>query len=81
MVDSNGTIHTPNEILALLAKYLCDSREMTGIIVRSVMTTDALDAVARKYGLTLKETPVGFKHIGEIMKETESITRRQMESF
>ncbi len=74
VVDSNGDILTPNEILALLARYLCDSREWQGIVARSVMTTHALDAVARKYGLTLKETPVGFKHIGEIMKEADSIT-------
>ena len=74
VVDSNGTIHTPNEILALLSRYLCESRGWKGIIARSVMTTHALDAVAKKYGLTIKETPVGFKHIGEIMKEAESIT-------
>ncbi len=74
VVDSNGDILTPNEILALLARYLCESRGLKGIVARSVMTTHALDAVARRFGLTLKETPVGFKHIGEIMKEADSIT-------
>ncbi len=73
IVDAGGFYLTPNDILPLLARYLVQSRGWTGIIARSVMTTHALDAVARKYGLELKETPVGFKHIGEIMKEAESI--------
>lgn len=73
VVDADGTIYTPNEILALLARYLHESRGWTGIIARSVMTTHALDAVGRKFGLEVKETPVGFKHIGEIMKEADSI--------
>lgn len=73
VVDSHGTIYTPNEILALLARYLHESRGWDGIIARSVMTTHALDAVGKKYGLEVKETPVGFKYIGEIMAEAESI--------
>lgn len=73
VVDADGRIITPNDILPLLARYLHESRKWTGIIARSVMTTHAMDAVAKKYGLEIKETPVGFKHIGEIMKEAESI--------
>jgi len=73
IVDAGGIYLTPNDILPLLARYLHLSRGWEGIIARSVMTTHALDGVARRYGLELKETPVGFKHIGEIMKEAESI--------
>lgn len=73
VVDSDGTIYSANDILALFARYLCESRGWQGVVAKSVMTTHAIDAVARKYGLELKETPVGFKHIGEIMKEVESV--------
>lgn len=73
IVDAGGVVYSPNEILTVLADYICLSREWTGIIARSVMTTHAMDAVARKHGLVVKETPVGFKYIGEIMKEAESI--------
>jgi phosphomannomutase len=73
VVDSNGTIYQPNEMLALFTHYLHESRGWTGVVARSVMTTHAIDAIARKVGITVKETPVGFKHIGEIMKESDSI--------
>ncbi|MCB4757658.1 MAG: phosphoglucomutase/phosphomannomutase family protein [Elusimicrobia bacterium] len=73
IVDAGGLYLTPNDVLPLLARYLHLSRGWEGIIARSVMTTHALDGVARRYGLELKETPVGFKYIGEIMKEAESI--------
>lgn len=73
VVDADGTVITANDILALLTRYLHKSRGWTGVVAKSVMTTSAIDAVARKYGLGLKETPVGFKHIGEVMKECESI--------
>ncbi len=36
-------------------------------MVRSVMTSHFIDAVARSHHLSLKETPVGFKYIAEAM--------------
>ncbi|MCG3204535.1 MAG: Phosphoglucomutase [Elusimicrobia bacterium] len=73
VVDSDGTVISANEILSLLTRYLHLSRGWEGVVAKSVMTTHAINAVARKYGLTVKETPVGFKHIGEVMKEADSI--------
>jgi len=73
VIDADGSVISANDILALLSRYVHQSRGWTGIIAKSVMTTHAIDAVARKYGLELKETPVGFKHIAEVMKEADSI--------
>ncbi|MFN0118028.1 MAG: hypothetical protein ACKVQC_07055 [Elusimicrobiota bacterium] len=73
VVDSDGTIISANDILALLAQYLHQSRQWKGILAKSVMTTHAIDAIARKYVLSLRETPVGFKYIGEAMQEAESV--------
>ena len=73
VVDADGSIISANEILSLLTRYLHLSRGWEGVVAKSVMTTHAINAVARKYGLTVKETPVGFKHIGEVMKEADSI--------
>lgn len=73
VVDSDGTVISANDILALLARYLHTSRGWEGVLVKSVMTTHAINVVARKYGLSFKETPVGFKHIGEVMRESDSI--------
>jgi len=36
---------------------------------RSVATTHLLDAVARHHGLTVFQTPVGFKYIGELIQQ------------
>jgi alpha-D-glucose phosphate-specific phosphoglucomutase len=73
VVDSNGAVISANDILALLTRYLHTSRGWNGVVAKSVMTTHGINAVARKYGLTVKDTPVGFKHIGEVMKECDSI--------
>ncbi len=40
---------------------------------RSVMTTHLIDRIAKEYGCMVKETPVGFKYIGDILvKEKEA---------
>lgn len=73
VVDADGSVIQANDVLALLTRYLHRSRGWTGVVAKSVMTTHAIDAVCKKYGLELKETPVGFKHIGEVMKESDSV--------
>lgn len=73
IVDAGGVYYAPNEILSLLAWHLHDSRQWSGVMARSVMTTHAIDAVGRHFGMPVRETPVGFKYIGEIMKEADAI--------
>ncbi len=67
IVDSDGTFISPNQVLALLANYLIQEKKWHGVVARSVMTSSFVDAVANKYGVKVKETPVGFKYIGEIL--------------
>jgi phosphoglucomutase len=68
VVDDDGTVFYPNEILALLLDYLAESRGWrSGNICRSVATTHLLDRVARQHGLAVLETPVGFKYVGELL--------------
>lgn len=71
ILDSKGTLYTPNQILCILAKYLSEKRNLKGAIVRTVATTHLLDALAHKLDLELIETPVGFKYVGEIMRQKE----------
>ena len=70
IVDEQGNILTPNTILLLLARHLIQNKGKTGAIVRTVATTSLLDNLAAKYGLEIYETPVGFKYIGEKMRQT-----------
>jgi phosphoglucomutase len=69
IVDADGSFFSPNQILALLYDYLVESRGWRLGVARSVATTHLLDACARARGLEVYETPVGFKYIGEYIKQ------------
>jgi phosphomannomutase len=71
IVDEQGNVLTPNTVLLLLARHLIKNKGKTGAIVRTVATTHLLDNFALKYGLEIYETAVGFKYIGEKMRETD----------
>ena len=63
--DENGGYVEPNQILALLLWDMLSRKGRRGGVARSVATTHALDAIAKRFGVPLYETPVGFKFIGE----------------
>jgi phosphoglucomutase len=67
VIDDDGTMLSPNEILPMVLRHLIKTRGWKGLVVRSVMTSHFIDAVARRHNLPLKETPVGFKYIAEAM--------------
>ena len=67
VLDSDGTFFSPNEIISVLLYHLIKTRGWNGVVARSVMTTHLIDRIAEKFGLEVRETPVGFKYIGEIM--------------
>ena len=69
IVGEDGHFYTPNQVIALLARHLHKNRGMSGAIVRTVATTHLLDRLAEKYGLPLRETAVGFKWVGAVMRE------------
>jgi phosphoglucomutase len=70
IVDRDGAFIQPNHILALVFDYLLQTRGASkGGIARSVATTHLLDAVAKKNGRQVYETPVGFKYIGALLLE------------
>ncbi|REJ79152.1 MAG: phosphoglucomutase/phosphomannomutase family protein [Acidobacteria bacterium] len=73
VIDSNGELITPNQLIALLADYLSESRGWNEGIARSVATSHLVDRVADARGLKLYETPVGFKFIGELINKDEII--------
>ena len=66
-MDERGTFIDPHKIMALSLKYLVEKRGWTGAVVRTVSTTRMIDRLAKRYGLKLYETPVGFNHIADYM--------------
>lgn len=71
IVDRDGSFIDANIILALLVDYLATTRCWTGDVGRSVATTHLIDRVAHKHGLGVRETPVGFKHLAELLAKDE----------
>ncbi|MEK6372012.1 MAG: phosphoglucomutase/phosphomannomutase family protein [Acidobacteriota bacterium] len=67
IIDDRNRFVSPNVIIALLALYLKRYRNIPGGLARSVATTHLMDAIAKKLGVPLYETPVGFKYIGELI--------------
>ena len=66
-MDGRGQFVDPHKIMALSLKYLVEKRGLSGAVVRTVSTTRMIDRLAKRYGLTLYETPVGFNHIADYM--------------
>jgi phosphoglucomutase len=69
ILDADGSYIEPNYILALLADFLVRYKGESGAVARSVATSHFLDAVARHHQLEVLETPVGFKFIGEYIRD------------
>lgn len=69
VLDKDGAFITPNNLIALLYDYLVESRGWELGVARSVATSHLVDRVAKLHNLTLYETPVGFKYIGELINQ------------
>ena len=67
-VDSRGTYLTPNQALTLMLWYLLTYKPTGGAVARTLATTHMLDTIAEHNGCRVLETPVGFKYIGELMR-------------
>jgi phosphoglucomutase len=73
IVDHDGTFVQPNYIVALLFDYLVETRGWRNGVGKSVATTNLINALAEKHKIQLYETPVGFKYIGELIKEDKIV--------
>ena len=73
IVDRDGAFFSPNHILALVFDYLLETRGYKLGASRSVATTHLLDAVAKRHGVEIYETPVGFKYVGPLLREDKIV--------
>ncbi len=69
VLDFDGTFIEPNYVLALLLDYFIRVKGRKGDAARSVATSHFIDAVAAHHGVTVHETPVGFKFIGDLISK------------
>jgi phosphoglucomutase len=69
IIDRDGTWIQPNHVLALVYDYLIETRGWIMPAARSVATTEMIDAVGKVHSQKIFQTPVGFKYIGQLIRE------------
>ena len=68
---------TGNQVGTLLSEYILsalaekDAVPKDGYIVKTIVTTNIIQAICDAYGIEMKEVLTGFKFIGEKIKESE----------
>lgn len=73
VIDEKGTYITPNEVIAILFRHLLKNKNKKGSVVKTVATSQMIDKIAALYNAKVHETPVGFKWIGQIMRQEDVI--------
>ena len=71
--DGKGgyALFSGNEVGAMLLEYICEQRIQKGtmpkhpVAVKTIVTTDIVEAICKAYGVELSEVLTGFKFIGE----------------
>ena len=66
-MDENGEYINTHQILMILLLHLVRQRGWKGSVARTFSQSVIVRRIAESYGFRLFETPIGFKHIGEIM--------------
>jgi phosphomannomutase len=73
VLDGDGKFVSQLLTYGLLAYYLLEVRGDRGPMVKSVTTTRMIERLGELYGVEVHETPVGFKHLGPKMLETDAL--------
>lgn len=73
VINENGEYVTPNEIIALLLKHLKENKKMSGCLVKTVGASLMLDKTADRLNVPVIETAVGFKHVGQAMRDNDCL--------
>ena len=67
ILDERGRFVSPHKIISLLALYLVREKKLEGELVKTFSTTRLIEKVAAALGVTLHETPIGFKYVADLM--------------
>ncbi len=68
-LDRRGEFVSPHRVLALLLLHAFRRRGLSGGIAKTFSTSLLIDRIAAKLGAPLTETPIGFKHVADLMNE------------
>lgn len=71
--NEKGEFVTANEIIAILLKHLVNNKKYTGKLVKTVGASTMHDLFAQNLSIEIIETAVGFKWVGQAMRENDVI--------
>lgn len=72
VIDENGYFVPPDVVITILLKYLV-KKGYKGSVVKTVGSSILINETAKKLGINVIETAVGFKHVGEAMRNNDVI--------
>jgi alpha-D-glucose phosphate-specific phosphoglucomutase len=73
IIDRDGNYISPNQFLAIVYYHQINFMGLLGPVARTVATTHMLDRIAAEAGQQVYETPVGFKFIGQNLRERDCL--------
>lgn len=73
VINEKGEYVTPNEIIAILLLHLVGEKNMDGCLVKTVGASLLLNKIADLLNVPVVETAVGFKHVGQAMRDNDCI--------
>jgi len=73
LVEDNGVYVSTLHTFALICKHLLENLGLKGTLVRSITMTNMINQLGTIHGVSVVDTPVGFKHLGPIMMEEEAL--------
>lgn len=72
-VDGEGNFISAQVLIPLLIDHLALHRGFRGEVIKSISSSDLIPRVAALHGLSVYETPIGFKYIADRMLESEQV--------
>jgi alpha-D-glucose phosphate-specific phosphoglucomutase len=72
-VAEDGSFVDSHKIFSVLLQWILARKKWPGDVVRAFNTTRMLDRIAKHFGRTLHECPIGFKYIADLMMEREIV--------
>jgi phosphomannomutase len=72
-IDGHGRFLSTQNLIPILIEHLAGRKGMTGEIVKTVSGSDLIPKLADLYGLSVYETPIGYKYIADRMLTTPAL--------
>ncbi|MEY4519011.1 MAG: hypothetical protein RLZZ499_1610, partial [Cyanobacteriota bacterium] len=69
--DAVGNFLSSQVLIPILIEHLAERKGFTGEIVKTVSGSDLIPRLAKSYGRSVYETPIGYKYIGDRMLQAE----------